>query len=64
MTCCIEAVALKNPFTAAFILIVTMHARLATALTRLLCKLQSEAGPGLLSYSLGEVVRWRRKTES
>lgn len=64
MTCCIEPVAeKKNPFTAAFIFVVAMHARLAAVLTEPLCKLQSEAGLGLLVYSLGEVVR-KEKTES
>ena len=42
---------------AAFIFVVVVHAHLATVLTELLCKLQSEAGLGLLAYSLGEVVR-------
>lgn len=65
MTCCIEPVAekKKNPFTAVFIFVVAMYARLATVLTGPLCKLQSEAGLGLLAYSLGEVVR-KEKTES
>lgn len=58
MTCCIEPVAEENPFTAAFIFVVA-----STALTEPLCKLQSEAGLGLLAYSLGEVVR-KEKTES
>ena len=65
MTCCIEPVAekkKKNPFTVAFIFVVALHARLATVLTGPLCKLQSEAGLGLLAYSLGEVVR-KEKTE-
>lgn len=62
MTCCIEAVAEKNRFTAAFIFVEAMHARLAAVLTEPLCKLQSEAGLGLLAYSLGEVVR-KEKTD-
>ncbi len=63
MTYCIEPVAEKNPFTAAFIFVAAVHARLAAVLTEPLCKLQSEAGLGLLAYSLGEVVR-KEKTES
>lgn len=63
MTCCIEPVAEKNPFTAAFIFVAAMYVRLATVLTGPLCKLQSEAGLGLLAFSLGEVVK-REKTES
>lgn len=67
MTCCIEAVGEKkkkerNPFSAAFIFIMAVYARLATVLTEPLCKLQSEAGLGLLSYSLREVGR-KEKTD-
>lgn len=40
-----------------------MYVRLATVLTGPLCKLQSEAGLGLLAFSLGEVVK-REKAES
>lgn len=39
-----------------------MHTHLATVLTEPLCKLQSEAGLGLLAFSLGEVVR-KEKTD-
>ena len=35
----------ENPFTATFIFVAAVHARLATVLTGPLCKLQSEAGP-------------------
>lgn len=52
----------KNAFTAAFIFVVAVHAHLAGVLTEPLCKLQSEAGLGLLAYSLGKVVR-REKTD-
>jgi len=62
-----EAVAEKKEkekhFTAAFIFIVAVHARSAAVLTEPLCKLQSEAGLGLLAYSLGEVVRKEEKTD-
>lgn len=63
MTCCIEPVAEKNAFTAAFIFVAAMNARLAAVLTGPLCKLQSEAALGLLAYSLGEVAR-KERTES
>ncbi len=54
----------KSPYTAVFIFIVAMHACLATVLTGPLCKLQSEAGLRELAYSLGEVVRRRRRGET
>lgn len=65
MTCCIEPVAEKKKalFTAACIFVVALHACLAAVLTEPLCKLQSEAGLGLLAYSLGEVVS-TEETES
>ena len=47
----------ENPFTATFIFVAAVHARLATVLTGPLCKLQSEAGPqfaGLFSGRGGE----------
>lgn len=63
MTRCIEPAAGKKkkiPFSAAFIFVVAVYARSATELTGPLCKLQTEAGLGLLAYSLGEVVRKER----
>lgn len=62
MTCCTGEMAEKSPYRVTFIFVVAMHTHLATVLTEPLCKLQSEAGLGLLAFSLGEVVR-KEKTD-
>lgn len=54
MTCCIEPVVERKMLSPPRLF---LHARSATVLTGLLCKLQSEADLGLVAYSLEEVVK-------